>query len=765
VRAKNQGVDGPCGSVEETVTADHASRGLPVLVTLWVSTWVGADVAVEMGQNTMSQTPPAVGTNRLDRAISPYLRQHAHNPVDWYEWGPEALARAQREDKPIFLSIGYAACHWCHVMAHESFENPEVAAVLNANFISIKVDREERPDLDDIYMQATLALNRGQGGWPMSVWLTPERKPFFAGTYFPPTSRYGRPGFKELSEAIVAAWRDHRAEIAVQAERLTGVIREGLQTPRAGTAELTLGSVDQAAEVLAEAFDAVNGGLLSGQTNKFPPSMALDLLMRSAVRRAADAARRQQFLGLTELTLDHMAAGGIYDQLGGGFHRYSTDAEWHVPHFEKMLYDQALLSRIYLDAYQLVGKPRYARVAREVLDYVLDDLRSPDGTFYGTRDADSEGIEGRYYVWTRAEVLAALGPDDGELFCAHYDVREAGNWQDPHAALAPQNVLRQRREPECCAKMLGIAIEEFDARITRARAKLLAVRAQRVPPALDDKILCEWNGLMIASLARGGCVLGDRRYIDAAARAAQALLDKQYRDGRLLRSLRAGQTLGMAFLSDYAGLIEGLIELYEATFEKRWLVSAADLNRTVIEHYWDDGGGGFFFAASDHEELLARAKDARDGAVPSGNSVQLMNLLRLSALLGDQKLRVLADKTMAAFAGHAQASPWSAERFLCGVDFACAGAIELTVVGDPAEPATQALLKQIYGTYLPNRVLMLHDPERPGASVQSPLLAQRALVDGRPAVYVCRDYACQRPVMTVDELTAALQRWSQGLYP
>jgi hypothetical protein len=676
--------------------------------------------------------------------------------VDWYEWGPEALERAQREDKPIFLSIGYAACHWCHVMAHESFENLEVAAVLNGNFISIKVDREERPDLDDIYMQATLALNRGQGGWPMSVWLTPERKPFFAGTYFPPSSRYGRPGFKELCEAIIKAWREHRAEIAVQADKLTELIRESVQNAPMGSTELTLGSVDQAAEVLAAAFDAVGGGQLSGQTNKFPPSMALDLLLRAAVHRGRDTARRQQFLGLAELTLDRMAAGGIYDHLGGGFHRHSTDPEWHVPHFEKMLYDQALLSRIYLDAFQVMGKPRYAGVAREVLNYVLGDLRSPEGTFYGTRDADSEGIEGKYYVWTRAEVLAALGAEDGELFCAHYDVRAAGNWQDPHEAITPKNVLRRRREPGCCAKMLGIAVDEFDARIARARAQLLAVRAQRVPPALDDKILCEWNGLMIASLARGGCVLGDRRYIDAAAQAAQALLDRQYQGGRLLRSYRGGQTLGLAFLSDYACLIEGLLELYEATFEPRWLVTAADLNRTVIEHYWDDAGGGFFFTANDHEELLARAKDARDGAVPSGNSVQLMNLLRLSALLGDQKLRVLADKTMAAFAGQALASPWSAERFLCGVDFAGGGAIELTVVGDPAQPATQALLKQIHSTYLPNRVLRLHNPERPQDDVCSPLLAGRELVDGQPAVYLCRDGVCQRPVAVPGDLEAAL---------
>ncbi len=704
----------------------------------------------------MMTTTQAAHRNLLSKAASPYLRQHAHNPVDWHEWGTEALARAKREDKPIFLSIGYSACHWCHVMAHESFENAEVAAVMNAHFINIKVDREERPDLDDIYMQATLALNHGQGGWPMSVWLTPEGQPFFAGTYFPLRSGSGRPGFQELCERIAEAWRERRSEITAQAGKLTEVIREGLlEHPRASGA-LSLRTLDQAAEILADAFDAVSGGLVSGQTNKFPPSMALDLLLRSAVRRPADDPRRKQFLQLIALTLDHMAGGGIYDQLGGGIHRYSTDVEWHVPHFEKMLYDQALVSRIYLDAYQLTGKPWYARVAREILDYVLGDLCAPGGGFYSSRDADSGGVEGQYYVWTRAEVLQVAGTADGGLFCGHYDVREGGNWRDPHSPNEPKNVLRRLREPECCAKMFDISVEEFLGALARARGKLLAERARRIAPALDDKILVEWNGLMIASLARGGCVLGEPKYVQAAARAAAFILDHQCRAGRLLRSCRDGRTLDMAFLSDYAGLIEGLLELYEATFQKRWLEHAVALNEVLLDQYWDRDGGGFFFVAHDHEPLLVRHKDARDGAVPAGNSVQLMNLLRLAVMLGDQRLRELADRTMATFASQVRAAPWSSERFLCAIEFAHVGPVELAVVGDPTASATKGLLQEVYRTYLPNRVLMLRDPRQAKGGISSPLLADRELIDGRPAAYVCRNYACQQPVTTPAELARQL---------
>jgi len=703
-------------------------------------------------------TPDAVHSNRLSKATSPYLRQHASNPVDWYEWGPEALQRARQENKPIFLSIGYAACHWCHVMARESFQNAEIAALLNEHFVNIKVDREERPDLDEIYMQATLVLTDGHGGWPMSVWLTPDLKPFYAGTYFPPSSRYGRPGFRELCCAIAKAWQQRRDEITAQADKLTDVLRRELQPAAADhqPAALTLDVVDQAAELLAGAFDTVSGGLVSGACHKFPPSMTLELLMRSAVRHPAESTRRQRLIDLVTLTLDRMAAGGIYDQLGGGFHRYSTDVEWHVPHFEKMLYDQALVSRIYLDAYQLTRKPLYRRIATETLDYVLGDLQSPLGGFYSARDADSEGVEGKYYVWTRAEVLEIVGREDGELFCAHFDIRESGNWTDPHDPDTPKNVLRELRDYRCCAKLYGITPEECAARLARGRAKLLAARQKRVPPALDDKIICEWNGLMIASLARGACVLGDPRYAAAARRAATFILTHMCAGGRLHRSFCGGRTVPTAFLSDYAALIDGLIELYEATFEWRWLQQAAELNETAVALFWDAQDGGFYFTAGDHEPLIARSKEVRDSALPCGNSLQLMNLLRLAALAGSEKWRQLAQQMMTAFAPQVRTSPWSAERFLAGVDFALSGPLEIALIGSASGPDTHALLERLHATYLPSRVIALHDPQRPEQCPTAPMLDGRSSVDGRATAYVCRNQTCRPPATTPAELEAQI---------
>ncbi len=714
-----------------------------------------ADESEDKGKHSMSSSTAAGHTNRLIHATSPYLRQHAHNPVDWYEWSAEALEKARAEQKPIFLSIGYAACHWCHVMAHESFEDESIAAVMNEHFINIKVDREERPDIDEIYMQATLVLNQGHGGWPMSVWLTPELKPFFAGTYFPPTARFNRPGFRELCERIGQTWRDDRAKLEAGADQLTDIIRKGLYTKAGAGDALDLSLIDQTAEQLAGAFDTQHGGLLSGGTNKFPPSMALDLLFRSAARMPDDAPQRNKYLDLANLTLEKMANGGIYDQLGGGFHRYSTDVTWHVPHFEKMLYDQALVSRIYIDAFQITQNPLYECVVRETFDYVLRDLQSPGGGFYSTRDADSEGEEGKYYVWTRAEALAILGDELGTAFCNHFDITETGNWRDPHDPDTPKNIPRVLRDSKICAAYHGVPPTEFVQKMLDGREKLLAAREERVPPPLDDKILVEWNGLMIASLARGGTVLGERKYIDAAAKAANFVLEHQYKDGHLLRAYRDGSVLEAAFLSDYACFIDGLLELYEATFDRRWLDTAVKLNSAVIEHFWDEEGGGFFFTPDDHEELLVRTKDVRDGAVPSGNSVQLMNLLRLAVMLGDESLQNLAEQTMRVFADDVRKSPWSAERFLAAVEFAHTGPIELAIVGDPKSDSTQALLREINKHYLPNRVVMLRNPST-DHTLDVPLLENRPLVDGQSTAYVCRDYTCQRPATVPAELAAQL---------
>ncbi len=703
-----------------------------------------------MSSSTQATTPPG---NELARATSPYLRQHAHNPVAWREWGPEALAAAQREQKPIFLSIGYAACHWCHVMAHESFADANVAAVLNRHFINIKVDREERPDLDEIYMQATLVLNQGQGGWPMSVWLTPEGRPFFAGTYFPPTSRWGRPGFREICERIAEAWQTDRARLESGAQQLTEIVRAGLTAAPAEEARLDRATVDAAAAALAAAFDRERGGLLSGGTNKFPPSMALEVLLRAALRQPAGDPRRQQYVDLVHVTLRNMAKGGIFDQLGGGFHRYSTDPDWHVPHFEKMLYDQALVSRAYLDAWQATGEPLYRRVACETLHYVLADLQAPEGGFYSARDADSEGEEGKYYVWTRAEILDVLGAEDGELLCGYYDVRASGNWEDPHAPGAAKNVLRVRREVRCVSRMCCVPETECEERLAAARAKLLAARARRVPPTLDDKVLVEWNGLMIAGLARGGAVLDEPRHITAAERAATFLLSELWRGGRLRRSWCRGRTTPVAFLTDYAALTEGLIELFEVTGQRRWLDRAAELTRTALELFWDPEQGGFFLTAWDHEPLIARSKDLRDSAVPSGNSLMLMNLLRLAALLGEPEFRRRADQMLRGLAGEVAATPLASERFLAGVEFATEPPLEIVLVGDPESADLRALRRAAYSVYLPNRVIVTGRPDAPDAV---PLLRGRQRMGGQPAAYLCVGGSCQRPILSPEGLRREL---------
>ena len=589
----------------------------------------------------------------------------------------------------------------------------------------------------------------------MSVWLTPELKPFFAGTYFPPDARYGRPGFKELCTRIGELWQSQRERLVTDADRLTDMVAQSL-TASSGDARFSLAAIDRTVQTLVAAFDRQRGGMTSGGANKFPPSMSLDMLLRSIKRHGADTPQSKQTRELVELTLDRMAGGGIYDQLAGGICRYSTDVNWHVPHFEKMLYDQALVSRIYIDTYQFTGKPLYQRIATEIFDYVISDLQSPEGGFYSTRDADSEGEEGKYYVWTREEVLRALGDKDGELFCAYYDVSEGGNWDDPHAPGEPKNVLQAKRSLEAVAQLRGLDPREAQRRLAAARPRLLEVRGQRVPPGLDDKILAEWNGLMIASLARGGAVLGEPKYVAAAARAADFILDKQYRDGRLIRAYRDGRTLDTAFLTDYATMIEALIELYEATFEKRWLEHAVALNRAAIEHHYDEQHGGFYLTADDHEQLIARSKDVRDGATPSGNSIQLMNLLRLSVILGDEQLRAMAEQTMNCFATDVMQMPGAGERFLAAVEFALVGPVEFAVVGDPAHPQTQALLRQVHQTYVPNRVLMLSNTANEAANFKSPLLEHRPLIDGKPAVFVCRNYTCQLPATTPEELAAQL---------
>ena len=622
-----------------------------------------------MSEPATSTAPPR-HTNRLIHETSPYLLQHAHNPVDWYPWGHEALARARAENKPILLSIGYSSCHWCHVMERESFENEAVADLMNRHFVSVKVDREERPDLDDIYMAATLVLNGGQGGWPMTVFLTSDQRPFFAGTYFPPTDRFGRPGFSTLLTQIADLWERRRDDLLGQAETLTAHLGE--RTGPAQSGNVGEEEIRAAVRELAAGFDPTYGGF--GPAPKFPPSTQLGLLLRHH-RRAGDAAT----LAMVTKTLDGMAQGGMYDQIGGGFARYSTDERWLVPHFEKMLYDNALLAVAYAEAWQVTRRRDFARVTRQTLDYLLREMTSPEGGLYSATDADSEGEEGRFFVWTEAELREALGPD-ADAFIRFHGVTPAGNFE------GGRNVLHVPAPDEAAWEAL-----------TSARARLHEVRERRPHPLRDEKILAGWNGLAISALAFGGRVLGERRHVDAAARAADFVLGPMVKDGRLQRSWRDGRAGVPAYLDDHAFLAQGLIDLHEATLVPRWLAAAIDLCEKVERLFGDPAGGGWFTTAADHERLLVREKPTRDGAEPSGASVALLNALRLEAFTGDARWRRIADAALRHYRAALEARPTALGELLLALDFATDAVREVVLVWPEDGPGPEPFLEVLRG--------------------------------------------------------------------
>jgi uncharacterized protein YyaL (SSP411 family) len=622
--------------------------------------------------------------NRLIHERSPYLLQHARNPVDWYPWGEEAFGRARREDKTVFLSIGYSTCHWCHVMERESFEREDVAALLNQDFVAIKVDREERPDIDEIYMLATQLLT-GTGGWPNSLWLTPDGRPWFAGTYFPPEDHPGRPGFMTVLRHLAHFWRTRRDDVEAQADQLADAVRRASSAPPAeGASELNRGLVQEAIRQLRDAFDPRFGGF--GGAPKFPPHNALSLLLHEYQRT-----RDSGLLEVITRTLDAMARGGIRDHVGGGFHRYATDAEWFLPHFEKMLYDNALLSRAYVDAYSLTGSDEYRRAALGTYEWVLQDMTDEAGGFYSALDADSEGQEGRFYVWTRAGILDVLGPDDGDLFCRIYHVEDAGNFADEATGRRhPSNILHLSRPLEQTAKALGVPEEDLTSRLAAARDRLLERRSRRVWPHLDDKVLASWNGLMIGSLAHAGRCLDEPRYTEAAAKAAEWILSTLIRDGRLLHSYRAGAAGGAAYLDDHAFLADGLLDLHEATGEKRWLDEAQALSDVMIQHYADAAHGGFFFTADGHETLLLRSKNAYDSAVPSGNGVAARVLVRLADRTGHERYREAAASALRAFAGLMQTAPAATESLLLATAVYLDSPLAAETVGEPAGAAPES---------------------------------------------------------------------------
>ncbi|MEC4889586.1 MAG: aldo/keto reductase [Nitrospira sp.] len=678
--------------------------------------------------------------NRLAQETSPYLLQHAYNPVDWYPWGEEALKAAKATHKPILLSIGYSSCHWCHVMERESFENETIAALMNASFICIKVDREERPDLDEIYMAATVAMNHGQGGWPMTVFLTPDQEPFFAGTYFPPEDRWGRPGFPTLLKKIADYWTQDAAGVRSQARTMTERLKGEGRIP--SPISVSESALEDAVTQFKEDFDQTFGGF--GGAPKFPPAAGLSLLLRCH-RRTGDA----QTLAMVTKTLDMMAAGGIYDHLGGGFARYSTDARWLVPHFEKMLYDNALLARVYVEAYQVTKHATYRQVACDILDYVLREMTGPSGGFYSATDADSEGVEGKFFVWTPAEVLAAVGnEEDARRWCALYDITEAGNWEH-------RSIPHRLRPLSEVAKDTGLT--EDDLLNTAARVKPLLYRARqlRIPPALDDKVITAWNGMMLSAMAEAARVFHEPRYREAAQRTADFLLATHAReDGRLLRTSRAGRAHLDAYLEDYAYLAEGLIDLYEAGASERYLQTAAQFAAHMVTDFLDPDQGGFFTTAKGHEALILRSREGADGATPSGNAVAASALARLAGHFDRQDWRDAAIGAVRAYGRQITRYPRAFAKSLAVVDFLTEGPLELALVGDEQQAEFQALQRAVADEYLPNRILAMTGPN---ATSTLPLLQGKTLVAGQPALYVCRNFSCQQPLTNAQAVAGRLR--------
>jgi len=695
--------------------------------------------------------PPDGGPayNRLVFEKSPYLLQHARNPVDWYPWGDEAFRAALAQDKPIFLSIGYSTCHWCHVMEHESFEDPYVAELLNGSFVCIKVDREERPDLDHVYMTVTQAMT-GRGGWPMTVVMTPQKQPFFAGTYFPRSGRYGRPGMTDLLPRLAEVWKSQRADVLNSASAITQRLSEMVAgDPGTGLAPAVL---DRAAGLLAQQFDTARGGF--GDAPKFPVPHNLRMLLRRWYRNG-DATT----LAMVEKTLSAMRRGGIWDHVGFGFHRYSTDAEWLVPHFEKMLYDQALLALAYTEAWQATGKEEYRETVRGILEYVRRDMTSPEGGFYSAEDADSEGEEGKFYLWTAAELREALGAEDAELAMDVFGVAEAGNFRDEATGeRGGGNILHQRESAPESAARRGEPLEPFAARLESIRRRLFTVREARIHPLKDDKVLTDWNGLMIAAYALAGRAFDDAGFTAIAVRAGEHLLARLRRsDGSLFKLARLGVAAGDGLLEDYAYATWGLLELYETTQEPRWLRAALELSERAVALFHDGERGGFYLAPAGSKDLIVRPKDAYDGAQPSGNSVAALNLLRLGRLTGETRWDELAAGVFGAFAGDVMRNPIAYSQMLAAYGFAQGPTHEVVVAGDPAAEDVRELLRGVHRAFAPDKVVQL----RPATGAEELVALAEHLeplhpTGDRVTAYVCRNFACQEPVHTLDEVLRSL---------
>jgi uncharacterized protein YyaL (SSP411 family) len=671
-------------------------------------------------------------TNQLIHESSPYLLQHAHNPVDWFPWGDEAFAKARAEDKPLLVSIGYSACHWCHVMEHESFEDEDVAKIQNEHFVNIKVDMEERPDVDKIYMNF-VQLTTGRGGWPMNVFLTPEKLPFFGGTYFPPSPRYGMPSWQQILISISEAWNERREELLISANEILGELRRISILESSGSPiDTTLSN--HAFESFVRSFDARNGGW--GGAPKFPQAMSMEFLLRYWKRTGSEKA-----LEMVKLTADKMANGGIYDQLGGGFHRYATDAIWLVPHFVKMLYDNAQLIRVYLHLFQITKDASYKRIAVETLDYVMREMLDQTGGFYSAQDADSEGEEGKFFVWTLSEVEEILGSDDAKLFNFFFEISESGNFEG-------KNILQRGYSVEAAARALKIEPDELEGVLNSGKQKLFEQREKRVKPFRDEKVLTAWNGLMLSSFAEAAAILNDQRYLDIAVRNAEFIINDLWKDERLLRTYKDGEAKLNAYIEDHANLADGLIALYQASGVLKYLESARQLADTMITEFWDEDSGGFFFTSHDHEALIVRNKDFYDNATPSGNSVAADVLLRLAKFYDDDRYERFAVTALRVASSMIRRYPQGFGRALSAAEFHISPVQEIAIIGEPDNKLQRSVLEM----YLPNAVIAVAT-EGGGAL---PLLADKTSHDGKAAAYICENFVCQKPVTTVEDLSNQL---------
>jgi uncharacterized protein YyaL (SSP411 family) len=674
-------------------------------------------------------------TNRLIHETSPYLLQHAHNPVDWYAWGDDAFAKARAEDKPILLSIGYSACHWCHVMERESFENESIARLMNELFVNIKVDREERPDLDDIYMSAVQMLT-GRGGWPMTMFLTPDRQPFYGGTYYPPEDRGGMPGLPRILMGVNQAYRERPLDVEKSVTQiLEGLHRmsESAQTDKPFSQSII---ADSAAKI-AQAYDADNGGL--GQAPKFPNAGVYEVFLRQYHH-----SKSARYLEMVTHTLTKMACGGMYDHLGGGFHRYSVDAKWLVPHFEKMLYDNAQLVRIYSHAFKSSGEPLFKSVVDETVGYLLREMFHSEGGFYSTQDADSEGVEGKFFVWSEAEVMRILGEDSGAVFCRMYDVTDVGNFED-------KNILHPTLTLEQASKYFRRDRSEISHLIAAAKQRLFSEREMRIKPFRDEKIITAWNGLVLSGLAEAITISPQPSYVDAVTKTIDFIFAKLFRDGFLLHSYKNGQAKLLGYLDDYAFTAVGLIDVYEALFDRSALDRAIELGEIMLREFWDDRGGGLFYTGSSQEKLISRSKPVFDASIPSGNAMATQLFLRLHHITGDQRYYQCADKVLRSYYEAMENQPFGFAHLLCALDFYLEKPKEVVVVGERGDPRVEELLTKIHSIYQPNMTIELAS-EKEVAEMQSPWLRGKSQVGGKPTVYVCHNFTCSAPVTSWDEL-------------